>query len=97
MVDLIMRFGTSKLSPHDGGLDNLLITLDCGHVFTVEKLDGICELARYYTKHDGRWQDLATPPQGSQKLPICPTCRGPINSRRYGRVFKKAELDYSQM
>lgn len=97
VVDLIMNVRMSELDPHGEDLENLLITLECGHVFTVETLDGICELERYYTRHNGRWQDLAPPPQGLQKRPVCPMCRGPINSHRYGRVFKRADLDCSEM
>lgn len=78
------------------GLDSMLITLECGHVFTVEMLDGLCELASYYKKVGKRWLQLATPPQGLQKHPLCPLCRGPIKSKRYGRMLKRADLDLSE-
>jgi hypothetical protein len=33
------------------------------------------------------------PPVNYQTPPSCPTCRGPINALRYGRVTKRANLD----
>lgn len=77
-------------------LDELLITLpNCGHVFTVETLDGHCDMSEYYLREgvDGEWRDLRAPPIGFRKPPTCPTCRSAITSPRYGRVFKRADLD----
>lgn len=76
-------------------LDSILIRLECGHIFTVETLDGICELQRFYTSTPGgRWTGLSPPPAGSAAVPpTCPTCRGSITARRYGRVYKRANLD----
>ena len=76
-------------------LDSILIRLACGHVFTVETLDGICELQNFYSSTpDGRWTGLSPPPAGSAAVPpTCPTCRGSITARRYGRVYKRANLD----
>ncbi|KAG8957841.1 hypothetical protein FRC03_009761 [Tulasnella sp. 419] len=81
-------------------LDELLITLACGHIYTVELLDEICDLSRYYGTDDyGRWQNLAQPPlksSDSQNLPVCPGCGALITVRRYGRVFKRANLRISE-
>jgi len=76
-------------------LDSILIRLACGHVFTVETLDGICELQRFYSSTpDGRWTGLSPLPAGSAAIPpTCPTCRRSITARRYGRVYKRANLD----
>ncbi|KAG8861661.1 hypothetical protein FRB96_002618 [Tulasnella sp. 330] len=75
----------------------MFITLSCKHVFTVAALDAICELRKYYTQdEDGRWVDFAPPPKGFQQAPICPLCGCPVNSLRYGRVFKRANLDLSE-
>ncbi len=76
-------------------LDSILIRLACGHIFTVETLDGICELRKFYSSTpDGRWAGLSPPPAGSAAVPPpCPTCRGSITARRYGRVYKRANLD----
>ncbi|KAG8861658.1 hypothetical protein FRB96_002615 [Tulasnella sp. 330] len=97
VVDYIMMTKLSEIDPHGEELDTMVMTLACGHIFTVETLDGICELGKYYTQSgQGRWLELAAPPQGLQKAPVCPLCRGPINCLRYGRVFKRADLDLSE-
>ncbi|KAG8898032.1 hypothetical protein FRC01_011055 [Tulasnella sp. 417] len=87
-----------EIDPHGEELDDLIITLACGHVFTVETLDGICELEKYYTRDDDddAWAAIAPPPQGLKRPPTCPHCREPIKSLRYGRVYKRADLDMSE-
>jgi len=77
-------------------LDDLLITLpSCRHVFTVETLDGHCEMNAYYQRSEteDKWLNMHAPPAGLQRPPTCPTCRAAITSPRYGRVFKRADLD----
>jgi hypothetical protein len=71
-----------------------LIKLACGHIFTVETLDGHCNMSEYY-RIDPMGVFLATkaPPVNYQTPPSCPTCRGPITALRYGRVTKRANLD----
>jgi hypothetical protein len=66
-----------------------------GHVFTVETLDGVCFLDKYYSKDakTGRWVGLTSPPADYQSPPVCPTCRAGITSPRYGRPHKRAALD----
>ena len=85
----------ADLDLYSDELDSILIRLECGHIFTVETLDGICELQKFYTSTpDGRWTGLSPPPAGSAAVPpTCPTCRGSITARRYGRVYKRANLD----
>ncbi|THH13828.1 hypothetical protein EW146_g6431 [Bondarzewia mesenterica] len=71
-----------------------LITLACGHIFTVETLDGHCQMTYYYDiDHMGRFTGTKAPPINYQSPPSCPTCRGPISALRYGRVTKRANLD----
>ncbi|KAG9009435.1 hypothetical protein FRB93_005371 [Tulasnella sp. JGI-2019a] len=97
VVDMLMGSKLSEIDPHGEEPDSMVITLACKHIFTVETLDGICELQNYYRQDSqGRWTDLAPPPEGLQKAPTCPLCRGPITCRRYGRVFKRADLDRSE-
>lgn len=96
VVDVIMGKQLCEIDPHGEELDELIITLTCGHVFTVETLDGICELEKYYTRQDDAWMEIAPPPQGLQRPPTCPHCREPIKSLRYGRVYKRADLDMSE-
>lgn len=72
-----------------------LITLKCRHTFTVETLDGHCNMRAFYMVDDATGSYLGTqkPPIDYQSPPTCPTCRGPINALRYGRVTKRATLD----
>ncbi|KAH9839366.1 P-loop containing nucleoside triphosphate hydrolase protein, partial [Rhodofomes roseus] len=96
VVDLIMGLTLDTVNPANETLDELLITLPgCGHVFTVETLDGICALHEYYRRDEvtGKWLGLQAPPSGFLKPPTCPTCRAAITAPRYGRVFKRADLD----
>lgn len=83
------------LDPSSGSLDERIITLpDCKHTFTVETVDGICELSDYYSKKsDGKWYGLLTPKVEYKKPPSCPICRRAIRSPRYSRVYKRADLD----
>lgn len=71
-----------------------LITLGCGHIYTVETLDGHCGMNEYYDIDSmGRFVDLKAPPISYQTPPVCPQCRGSIDALRYGRVTKRATLD----
>jgi hypothetical protein len=71
-----------------------LIRLECGHIFTVETLDGHCKMSDYYESDAmGAFTATKAPPVGFQTPPSCPTCRGPITALRYGRVTKRANLD----
>ncbi|KAI0930201.1 hypothetical protein AcV5_006978 [Taiwanofungus camphoratus] len=96
IVDLILQRTLSDVNIEQETLDELLITLpNCRHVFTVETLDGHCGMSEYYRREgiDGKWLGLQAPPVGFQKPPTCPTCRSAITSPRYGRVYKRADLD----
>ncbi|KAG8992375.1 hypothetical protein FRB90_001027 [Tulasnella sp. 427] len=97
VVDFIMQSSLSDVDLGGNDLDSRLITLECGHVFTVETLDGICELASYYLKHNDQWSQLAQVPEGLQKHPLCPLCRTPVKSKRYGRILKRVDLDMSEL
>lgn len=91
-----MQSTLDDIDPDFGTLDMLLITLpNCRHVFTVETLDGHCSMNDYYRSNEetGQWLGLEAPPVGFRKPPTCPTCRAPITANRYGRVFKRADLD----
>ena len=71
-----------------------LIKLACGHIFTVESLDGHCNMSEYYEIDlMGVFTATKAPPVNYQTPPSCPTCRGPITALRYGRVTKRANLD----
>jgi len=95
VVDVITNNTIADLDLNSNKLDSILIRLACGHVFTVETLDRICELQRFYSSTpDGRWTGLSPLPAGSVATPpTCPTCHGSITAQRYGRVCKRANLD----
>ncbi|KAJ7647110.1 hypothetical protein FB45DRAFT_821739 [Roridomyces roridus] len=98
IVDLVMYRKLEDVQPAAGTLDELLITLPkCGHVFTVETLDGHCGMTDFYTRDESadKWLGLRSPDLAGETkpAPVCPTCRSGITSPRYGRVFKSAALD----
>ncbi|KAG8720714.1 hypothetical protein FRC09_009100 [Ceratobasidium sp. 395] len=94
IVDLVMHTSLRDLED-DGTLDSMTITLPCKHVFTVETLDGITHLGDFYEQDaQGKWVRAITPDDTGEirTRPVCPSCRGNIDSRRYGRVCKNSNL-----
>jgi len=86
------RLDEIDLSSND--ISERLIKLECGHTFTVETLDGHCNMSAYYETDDmGVFTATKAPPVDFQNPPSCLTCRGPITALRYGRVTKRANLD----
>ncbi|KAG8955995.1 hypothetical protein FRC04_006444 [Tulasnella sp. 424] len=96
VVDLVEGKRLRELDPESEEFDDLIITLTCGHALTVKTLDGICELEKYYTRDNDAWTSIASPPEGFQRPPACPHCREPIKSLRYGRVYKRVDVDISE-
>ena len=94
IVDFIMQRKLAEIDLSSEDISERLIKLACGHIFTVETLDGHCKMSEYY-QIDLMGVFLATkaPPVNYQTPPFCPTCRGPITALRYGRVTKRANLD----
>lgn len=91
---MIMQRPLSEIDLTSHDVSERLITLDCGHIFTVETLDGHCHMTDYYeVDMMGDYLAPAAPPISYQMPPTCPTCRGPISALRYGRVTKRANLD----
>lgn len=94
IVDFIMQRTLDEVDPASNETSERLITLVCGHIFTVETLDGHCNMHSYYEVDSiGRFISTKAPPVNYQSPPTCPTCRGPITALRYGRVTKRATLD----
>ncbi|KAF5371448.1 hypothetical protein D9757_009974 [Collybiopsis confluens] len=94
IVDFLMQRTLAEIDLDSDDIGDRLITLDCGHIFTVETLDGHCHMADFYEIDElGRYFAMKAPPTEFQKPPTCPTCRTPITARRYGRVIKRANLD----
>ncbi|KAI6021428.1 hypothetical protein BKA83DRAFT_166314 [Pisolithus microcarpus] len=94
VADLILQRPLSDIDPDIGTLDELLITIpSCGHTFTVETLDGHCGMTEFYSQtQNEQWSGLEVP-AGFTRPPTCPTCRSVIRTPRYGRVYKRADLD----
>ncbi|OAX35179.1 hypothetical protein K503DRAFT_868436 [Rhizopogon vinicolor AM-OR11-026] len=95
VVDFIMQRTLSEVTPELGTLDEMTITIpSCKHTFTIETLDGHCGMSDFYRQResDGQWLGMLSP-IGFRKPPACPTCRSPITAPRYGRIFKRADLD----
>jgi hypothetical protein len=98
IVDLIMQRSAEDLSKENdySSIDNIVLELPCGHHLTVESADGIAELESFYKQDEsGKWIAPTAPPK-SVGGPKCPSCRKPFFLKRYGRVFKKADLDLSE-
>ena len=94
IVDFIMQRSLSDIDLASSDVSDRLITLACGHTFTVETLDGHCNMNAFYKIDEmGRFISTKSPPVEYQIPPTCPTCRGPITALRYGRVTKRATLD----
>ena len=95
IVDFILQRPVSDIDTTSDDVSEKLITLECGHIFTVETLDGHCSMSEYYEidPMTGGYITPKAPPIKYQTPPACPTCRGPITSPRYGRVTKRANLD----
>ncbi|KAJ3374571.1 hypothetical protein GGF31_007349 [Allomyces arbusculus] len=100
LVDLIMGETYAEVD-----LDATpVIKLGCGHICTVETLDGYLFLEKYYRKLGSQWvgvKDIVHPEDGLEvaKLPTCPQCRAPILAsvtKRYGRVIKAAALTVTE-
>ena len=54
-------------------------------------------MADYYEQDNaGKWKGMRTPEVGFTKPPTCPTCRAAIKCPRYGRIFKRADLDIQE-
>jgi hypothetical protein len=75
--------------------------LGCGHIFTLETLDGQMDMASYYNLEG---DDLRIPisvkgallPLSDDKMKTCPNCRASLRTiARYGRVVRRTLLDES--
>ncbi|KAH9052543.1 hypothetical protein EDB87DRAFT_1570453 [Lactarius vividus] len=94
IVDFIMQRRLDEIDLNSDDISERLIRLECGHTFTVETLDGHCNMSEYYESDAmGVFTAMKAPPVNFQTPPSCPACRGPITALRYGRVTKRANLD----
>ncbi|EGG06916.1 uncharacterized protein MELLADRAFT_86289 [Melampsora larici-populina 98AG31] len=90
VVDIFESKTLNEMNPEQNW-DDRIITLACGHSWTVETLDGHMELHQYYNS-DGR---PIFPTEHRVTPKSCPSCRGAITpkfARRYTRPIMFAKL-----
>lgn len=98
VVDHIMQRTVEDLVNEDdySSTDNIVLVLHCDHLLTVESADGIAGLSSFYEQDEnGNWTRPVAPSE-SVSAPRCPSCRAPFHLSRYGRVFKKTDVDLSE-
>ncbi|KAJ3123836.1 hypothetical protein HK100_011473 [Physocladia obscura] len=68
-----------------------VVILTCGHVFTIETLDGTLGLKKVYSKSENGDLSLSHLSSEYVDLPVCPQCRTRIVCvSRYGRILNLA-------
>lgn len=97
MVDYIMGSTYAEID-----LDETpCIVPSCGHILTLESMDGHMEIAKYYTISDDTDTGdsivalkSSSVPFSASELKNCPICRMPLrNINRYGRIVRRAWID----
>jgi hypothetical protein len=95
-ADLIMltTYGEVDLS------ESPCVFLPCGHIFTVESLDGVMAMSDHFDIDAMTGMPTAikvnTKAFASEEMKNCPDCRGSLRLlHRYGRVIRRALLDES--
>ncbi|WRT66625.1 uncharacterized protein IL334_003584 [Kwoniella shivajii] len=102
IVDMVTMNSLQEIDTSLPDLGSRLISLACGHTFTVETMDGIMALNDYYgrSEHNDQWTLLTANASQTNESecgpqPSCPNCRRPILSsiiQRYGRPLKSIDL-----
>lgn len=97
MVDYILgsTYGEIDLD------DNPCIIPSCGHILSLESMDGHMEIAKHYVISDEADAEQPMIALRSTSLPFsasdlknCPMCRAPLrNINRYGRIVRRAWID----
>lgn len=77
--------------------ENPCIMPSCGHILTLESMDGHMSMSDFYTTNgEGSIVDLknSAEPFSATGMKSCPTCRGPLrNLNRYSRIVRRALID----
>jgi len=97
MVDYIMGSTYAEIDLDESPC----IIPSCGHILTLESMDGHMEIAKYYTISDDTNGENAiiglksrSVPFSTSELKNCPMCRSPLrNINRYGRIVRRAWID----
>ncbi|GAA5970767.1 hypothetical protein JCM8115_003167 [Rhodotorula mucilaginosa] len=100
VVDFIMMTTLADFDPNDPDPLQRLITLDCGHAFTVDTLDGVFDLKRFFKDRSDQsgWGAPVDPLESTAPV-ACPTCKQIVSSAsnvRYRRAIKFAELYHQE-
>jgi len=92
VVDLFLF---STLAEYDIDETGPLVALECGHVYSMQSLDGLMELKEHYTcDMTGKWGAAKEQGRAIKKMISCPDCRTPVlGVYRYGRSINKGVLD----
>ena len=79
--------------------ENPCIVPSCGHILTLESMDGHMSMADFYTMNgEGSIVGLknSAEPFSASGMKNCPNCRGPLrNVNRYSRIVRRALIDES--
>ncbi|KAL8963110.1 MAG: hypothetical protein Q9193_000584 [Seirophora villosa] len=97
MVDYIMGSTYAEINLDE----NPCIVPSCGHILTLESMDGHMEIGSYYTVSDDPCAENSiiglksrSVPFSTSELKNCPMCRSPLrNINRYGRIVRRAWID----
>jgi hypothetical protein len=93
VVDFIMSSTYEELDLDE----NPCIIPPCGHILTLESMDGHMSMSDFYTMDaEGSIVGLknSAEPFSSCGMKSCPTCRGPLRSlNRYSRIVRRALID----
>lgn len=97
MVDYIMGSSYAEVDLDESPC----IIPSCGHILTLESMDGHMEMSKYYTiSGDTNAENPITAlksssvPFSTSELKNCPLCRKPLrNINRYGRIVRRAWID----
>ncbi|KAL8935906.1 MAG: hypothetical protein Q9211_004449 [Gyalolechia sp. 1 TL-2023] len=96
MVDYIMGSSYADIDLDESPC----IIPSCGHILTVESMDGHMEMSKYYVvSSDADAEDPITALKSSSspftsEVKNCPMCRKPLRDiNRYGRIVRRAWID----
>lgn len=97
MVDYIMGSTYEEIDLDE----NPCIIPSCGHILSLESMDGHMEIAKHYTISDDTNAGDSITALKSNSVPFstsesknCPMCRMPLrNINRYGRIVRRAWID----
>ena len=97
MVDYIMGSSYAEIDPDESPC----IIPSCGHILTLESMDGHMEMPKYYTMSSDTNSEnpiialkSSSVPFSTSELKNCPQCRKPLrNINRYGRIVRRAWID----